>query len=64
MVGESITVELLDERPGFVADLERTVAADQRAGAWSFEDIAAESGSFGEFVSQDIIESVGDEYRL
>ena len=57
------TRELLEERPEMASALESILAADQ-TGAWGFDDVDVDSGTFGELVSRGIVERDGDEYRV
>lgn len=49
------TRALLDERPDIEAAIEDVLAADG-TGAWTFEDIDADSGTFGKPVARGIVE--------
>jgi len=56
--------ELLDDRPDLESALEDVRAVDRDTDTWTFDDVPLDSGSFGELVAADVVESVGDEYRL
>mgnify|MGYP000669193083 CR=1 FL=1 len=55
---------LLADRPDLEEPLDAVLAVDRRKDTWTFDDLPIESGPFGELVSRDVVESVGDEYRL
>lgn len=57
------TARLLDQRPDFEDYLETIVELDAQ-GTWTFDDLDCDSGTFGEIVSREFVESVGDGYRL
>lgn len=57
------TVALLDEREDLEPVLEAVLARDGD-GAWGFDDLDCDSGTFGELVSRDFVESVDEGYRL
>ncbi|SNZ15417.1 dolichyl-diphosphooligosaccharide--protein glycosyltransferase [Natronoarchaeum philippinense] len=54
----------LDDRPDAEATLEAILDVDAERETWTFEDIPADSGTFGELVSQGIVEKADGEYRL
>ncbi|SDY33310.1 hypothetical protein [Halopenitus persicus] len=59
------TRSLLEDRPELaeaVADAIETDAAAETP--WTFDDLAADSGAFGELVSRGIVESEGEGYRV
>jgi dolichyl-diphosphooligosaccharide--protein glycosyltransferase len=56
--------EFLEERPETEDQLETLVAVDESDGSWTFDDIALESGTFGELVSRGIVEKRDGEYEL
>ncbi|QHS17328.1 hypothetical protein GWK26_09315 [haloarchaeon 3A1-DGR] len=59
------TRSLLEDRPELaeaVADALETDAAAETP--WTFDDLAADSGAFGELVSRGIVESEGEGYRV
>ena len=55
--------DLLSEKPGLEDDLETILAIDAD-GPWAFDDIPIDSGTFGELVSQGVVETVDGQYRL
>ncbi len=55
---------LVEERPDLVPAIEAALEAHETHGTWSFDDIGTDSGSFGELVSNGIVERVDEEYRL
>jgi len=57
------TTELLDERPKDEDVLDTLVALDAD-GPWTFDDVDCDSGTFGEIVSREFVESVDGGYRL
>ncbi|MFC5133788.1 MULTISPECIES: hypothetical protein [Haloferacaceae] len=59
------TRELLAERPAIEEALEAVLAADE-SGAWAFDDVDVDSGTFGELVSRGIVERADDggDYRV
>ncbi|WP_323190337.1 STT3 domain-containing protein [Halostella sp. PRR32] len=56
--------DLLAGRPEFESALREILDVDERRETWTFDDVSADSGTFGELVSRDVVERVGDEYRL
>ncbi len=54
----------LAERPDGEAALEAVLEADADAESWTFDDVALDSGTFGELVSRGIVERTDGEYRL
>ena len=52
---------LIEERPDLEPILEAVLTADT---PWTFDDVDADSGRFGEFVSTELVEPAGDGYRL
>lgn len=56
-VADAITSFLEDQVDGDSA-LEVVIAADGRAWDWTFDDVAFDSGTFGELVSHGIVEDV------
>jgi len=58
------TDALLADRPSLEADLRELLEHDEELETWSFEEIPADSGAFGELVSRGIVEAVDGEYRL
>ena len=59
------TRELLEDRPGIADAMESLLDADA-TGAWTFDDVDVDSGTFGELVSRGVVERTddGDAYRL
>jgi dolichyl-diphosphooligosaccharide--protein glycosyltransferase len=55
---------LLEERPDLEPAVEAALAADERHGTWTFDDLETDSGSFGELVSRGVVEKADGEYRL
>ncbi|QCC60461.1 hypothetical protein NP511_00475 [Natrinema thermotolerans] len=58
------TREFVAERDDGAAALEAVLEADDGAETWTFDDIELDSGTFGELVSQGIVEKIDGEYRL
>jgi len=56
--------ELLERRPELEPTLRAVLAADEAADTWTFEDVSADTGPFGELVSRGIVERVDGGYRL
>jgi dolichyl-diphosphooligosaccharide--protein glycosyltransferase len=54
----------LEERPECEEHLETLVAVDESEDAWTFDDVALESGTFGELVSRGIVEKEDGAYEL
>jgi len=54
----------LAERPNGEAALEAVLEADADAESWTFDDVALDSGTFGELVERGIVERADGEYRL
>jgi len=55
---------LLEERPELRDGLRAILTVDEDTDTWAFDDVPVDSGVFGELVSADLIESVGEEYRV
>ncbi len=55
---------LLEERPDLEPAIEAALAADEAHGTWTFDDLDTDSGSFGELVSQGVVEKADGEYRV
>ncbi|MDS0259765.1 hypothetical protein NDI56_10220 [Haloarcula sp. S1CR25-12] len=55
---------LLADRPELESALETVLAVDAEQDGWTFDDVAVDSGVFGELVSRDIVESDGEGYRV
>lgn len=55
---------LLASKPEIESDLEQIVETDTQQETWTFDDIPADSGLFGELVSRGIVEKANGEYRL
>lgn len=53
----------LDEYPELEGTIEELVALDDE-GSWTFDDVPCDSGSFGEIVSREFVESFEDGYQL
>ncbi|WP_455449627.1 LamG-like jellyroll fold domain-containing protein [Natrinema thermotolerans] len=65
--GEAVadtTQEFVADREDGAAALEAVLEADDGAETWTFDDIELDSGTFGELVSQGIVEKIDGEYRL
>ncbi|MFC7114581.1 hypothetical protein ACFQH2_05890 [Natronoarchaeum sp. GCM10025703] len=58
------TATFLDDDSDAETVLADVLEVDAEHGTWLFEDIAADSGTFGELVSQGIVEKVDGEYRV
>ncbi|ELZ21469.1 MFS transporter [Natrinema limicola] len=56
--------EFLDDRSDGETVLEAVLAVDADYGAWTFDDIDLDSGTFGELVSRGIVENVDGGYRV
>jgi|AntRauMinimDraft_4_1070384.scaffolds.fasta_scaffold00232_21 dolichyl-diphosphooligosaccharide--protein glycosyltransferase len=56
--------EFAADRENGAAALEAALAADADGEPWSFDDVALDSGTFGELVSRGIVTKVDGEYRL
>ncbi|WP_135366074.1 LamG-like jellyroll fold domain-containing protein [Halosimplex halophilum] len=57
------TADLVESRPAAEDALRDILAADE-SGPWSFDDVAVDSGTFGEIVAAGIVEEVDDGYRV
>jgi dolichyl-diphosphooligosaccharide--protein glycosyltransferase len=57
-------VTFLKEHPDGGATLKALIDVESERETWSFDDVPADSGVFGELVSRGIVERVGDSYRL
>lgn len=57
------TTALLDERPECEESLEQLLAVD-KTGPWTFNEVEADSGTFGELVARGIVDDVGEKYRV
>ncbi|WP_256393058.1 hypothetical protein [Natronoarchaeum rubrum] len=67
--GQSSTVReavrsFLDDRPNTEDTLEAVLEVDADRETWTFEDIPADSGTFGELVSRGVVEKADGEYQL
>jgi len=67
--GQSPTVSkaaqsFLDEHPDAQETLEAVLAVDAGSETWTFDDVPADSGTFGELVSRGIVEKSDGEYQL
>jgi dolichyl-diphosphooligosaccharide--protein glycosyltransferase len=58
------TVTFLEDHPERHAALEAVLDADADADSWRFEDVDADSGTFGELVSLGVVEGEDGEYRI
>lgn len=56
--------DLLKDKPDLESALSTLVRVDENHETWSFDDVPLDSGAFGELVSEGIVESIGDQYRL
>ncbi|WP_340097937.1 STT3 domain-containing protein [Salinibaculum salinum] len=56
--------ELLADRPDFEAALEDVQDVDATRETWTFDDVPIDSGTFGQLVSEGVVEKVDGEYRL
>ncbi|SEP68423.1 MFS transporter [Natrinema salaciae] len=54
----------LDDRPDGEHALEAVLAVDAEGETWTFDDVALDSGTFGELVSSGVVEKVDGEYRV
>jgi len=57
------TADLVESRPAAEDALRDILAADE-SGPWTFDDVAVDSGTFGEIVATGIVEDVDDGYRV
>lgn len=64
MTDERGPVSLLEERPKLESALETVLDVDSDHEGWTFQDVAIDSGEFGELVSHEIVVADGDEYRV
>jgi dolichyl-diphosphooligosaccharide--protein glycosyltransferase len=55
---------LLEERPDLEPAVAAALATDETHGTWTFDDLDADSGAFGELVSRGVVEKTDGEYRL
>jgi dolichyl-diphosphooligosaccharide--protein glycosyltransferase len=55
---------LLADAPELRSALEAIRDVDREQETWTFDDIPVDSGAFGELVSEGVVESVDEEYRL
>ena len=56
--------EFLEDHPETEDALAALVERDADGDPWTFEEIALDSGEFGELVSRDLAKNVDDGYRL
>ncbi|MEF8786193.1 MAG: STT3 domain-containing protein [Haloarculaceae archaeon] len=56
--------DLLADRPDFEAALEDVQDVDATRETWTFDDVPIDSGTFGQLVSEGVVEKVDGEYRL
>ena len=56
--------DLLADRPDFEDALEDVQAVDAEMETWTFDDVPIDSGTFGQLVSESVVEKVDGEYRL
>ncbi|MFB6141784.1 MAG: STT3 domain-containing protein [Halorientalis sp.] len=56
--------DVLADRPDLEDPLRTVAAVDADAGTWTFEDVAIDSGAFGELVSRGLVEERDGGYRL
>ena len=61
--GRRVT-ELLEDRPDFEDALDDVHEVDANHETWTFDDIPVDSGTFGQLVSEGVVEKVDGEYRL
>lgn len=61
--GRRVT-ELLEDRPDFEDALDEVHEVDANHETWTFDDIPVDSGTFGQLVSEGVVEKVDGEYRL
>jgi dolichyl-diphosphooligosaccharide--protein glycosyltransferase len=64
MSDTSKVAQLLNERPDLEPATEAALAVDATHETWTFDDLDADSGSFGELVSRGIVTKVDGEYRV
>jgi len=62
-IADAVTSFLADHTDGQRA-LEAVLAVDSETTTWTFEDIAIDSGTFGELVSRGIVQKVDGEYQI
>jgi dolichyl-diphosphooligosaccharide--protein glycosyltransferase len=55
---------ILDDRPEFEDALDTVHDVDADHKTWTFDDVAIDSGTFGQLVSEGVVEKVDGEYRL
>lgn len=55
---------LLEERPDLEPALESVLAVDRDHDTWTFDDIDLDSGTFGELVSEGVVDKDGGEYTV
>ena len=61
--GRRVT-ELLEDRPDFEDALDDIHDVDADNETWTFDDVPVDSGTFGQLVSEGVVEHVDGEYRL
>jgi dolichyl-diphosphooligosaccharide--protein glycosyltransferase len=61
--GRRVT-ELLEDRPDFEDALEDVHEVDEAHETWTFDDVPIDSGTFGQLVSEGVVEKIDGEYRL
>ncbi|MFC7133302.1 MULTISPECIES: STT3 domain-containing protein [Salinibaculum] len=64
MTEGSRATELLADRPELEAPLQDLLEIDEAHETWTFDDISLDSGTFGQLVSEGVVEKVDGEYRL
>ncbi len=64
MVDSSRVEEVLADRPDLESALETVADVDESSETWTFDDVAIESGAFGQLVSEGVVEKANGEYRL
>jgi dolichyl-diphosphooligosaccharide--protein glycosyltransferase len=64
MTDGSRVAELLADRPDFEDALEAVHTVDGEHDTWTFDDVPIDSGTFGQLVSEGVVEKDDGEYRL
>ncbi|MFD1585879.1 STT3 domain-containing protein [Halorientalis brevis] len=64
MTDERDVATVLAERPELESALESIRSVDDAHETWTYDDLSIDSGTFGEVVSEGLVEKTGDGYRL
>ena len=64
MTDEREVAAVLAERPDLEDALESIRTVDDEHETWTFDDLSIDSGTFGEVVSEGLVEKTDDGYRL